>query len=685
MFQATVKDLMLQHDNFYEQENIEDVLMEFAAEEGLLDDGKLDADDISEMRYYTISEEYREKLGSYFEETQSDINYSKVQQGINEILDTGKISEEQIKNNPDLLAFLEHKLGFNDFKKKVNEPSDHLSGGRQFIEFLKRGNMLEEGEHEEYDGNKEYSIKKSALNDIESNYLNIDASKEMLVRAVNDKGLLPELNTDENTWVTFKLENGKSVDFIGADAVHHAKNFREIYNSSEIFRDSMKELLGHNDETYTVFSAPDGQVPRGYSNLDKNYISVKEGIPKELLIHEIGHNMMHGTNDGGHAGHHDHGRGHVLWNHSVFREAQENGANFGKVDGEDRYFLGKSMVYEYSKDKLKDNFTEKRNSGSTIETDDNFWDGYDAYHEIKDALKDGDTQKALKHFNDIPDDKTLTISGGKYLLKDFIAEEMLIYADREVFLGEAGDMDFNHSLRKAYGEMSNDTKEYFDDAAEQLGTSVDEILPKPTLYDQGGISNQDLKDNMKHIQTIAANWDKWNGKDSIVSVKDLRKIASNDNGKGGYSQAEQDAAQFILDNDDMRHVMDTAKHGDSMSDGDTKISTRDMAKWLEKTNLFGKDFIEEHKKHIQVMGDRWDVWNGNDTIVSKADLEKIAKNEGTNSFGEKWSKDEQEAAQFMLDNPEFRFFLDIEGGSQSTADEKIGSNFPKWFESAMRA
>lgn len=160
MFQATVKDLMLQHDNFYEQENIEDVLMEFAAEEGLLDDGKLDADDISEMRYYTISEEYREKLGSYFEETQSDINYSKVQQGINEILDTGKISEEQIKNNPDLLAFLEHKLGFNDFKKKVNEPSDHLSGGRQFIEFLKRGNMLEEGEHEEYDGNKEYSIKK---------------------------------------------------------------------------------------------------------------------------------------------------------------------------------------------------------------------------------------------------------------------------------------------------------------------------------------------------------------------------------------------------------------------------------------------------------------------------------------------------------------------------------------------
>ena len=27
MFQATVKDLMLQHDNFYEQENIEDVLI----------------------------------------------------------------------------------------------------------------------------------------------------------------------------------------------------------------------------------------------------------------------------------------------------------------------------------------------------------------------------------------------------------------------------------------------------------------------------------------------------------------------------------------------------------------------------------------------------------------------------------------------------------------------------------
>ncbi len=84
-----------------------------------------------------------------------------------------------------------------------------------------------------------------------------------------------------------------------------------------------------------------------------------------------------------------------------------------------------------------------------------------------------------------------------------------------------------------------------------------------------------LEENRTHIETIVDTWDDWNGKDSIVSEKDLRKIAD-DNGR---SEDERSAAKFLLDNEKFRRALDGIRENGSQ---DTKISSKDLNAWFRE-------------------------------------------------------------------------------------------------------
>lgn len=185
---------------------------------------------------------------------------------------------------------------------------------------------------------------------------------------------------------------------------------------------------------------------------------------------------------------------------------------------------------------------------------------------------------------------------------------------------------------------------------------------------------------------VIKNWDNWNGKDSIVSVKDLRDIQAD----GGRSQSERDAATFLLEDVSFREAVDGIGSGGSPDD---KISTGDMNQWLGAIgkgnvndvlaessaagidDLTGTDksFYEENRETVDAIASHWDDWNGKDSIVSDKDLRKIAGNS-------KKSESERAAARFLLDNTAFFDALDGIDDSGKT-DGKISSgDLRKWFQ-----
>ncbi|MGI2033160.1 hypothetical protein ACRQ1B_12300 [Rhizobium panacihumi] len=78
-----------------------------------------------------------------------------------------------------------------------------------------------------------------------------------------------------------------------------------------------------------------------------------------------------------------------------------------------------------------------------------------------------------------------------------------------------------------------------------------------------------------HIETIVESWDDWNGKDSIVSEKDLRKIVDDQ----GNSEDERAAAKFLLDDENFRRALDGIRERGSQ---DTKISSKDLNAWFKE-------------------------------------------------------------------------------------------------------
>ncbi|TBU71348.1 hypothetical protein [Phytopseudomonas daroniae] len=192
-------------------------------------------------------------------------------------------------------------------------------------------------------------------------------------------------------------------------------------------------------------------------------------------------------------------------------------------------------------------------------------------------------------------------------------------------------------------DYQKDEWEHFKDTPQEGGSSINRLDDDLHLakYDRAF-----YQENREVIHTIRERWDDWNGKDAIVSKKDLEKIA---NGDG--SDEEKAAAQFLLDNNDFFDQLDT-QWGKGGQDG--KVSTNDLNTWLKMVGAheekFDRAFFDEHQSIIDTIRDRWDDWNGKDDIVSKKDLEKIADGDGSDA--------EKEAARFLLDNQGFFDQLD---------------------------
>lgn len=192
-------------------------------------------------------------------------------------------------------------------------------------------------------------------------------------------------------------------------------------------------------------------------------------------------------------------------------------------------------------------------------------------------------------------------------------------------------------------DYQKDEWEHFKETPQEGGSSINRLDDDKHLakYDKAF-----YEENREVIHTIRERWDDWNGKDDIVSKKDLEKIA---NGDG--SAEDKAAAQFLLDNSGFWDQLDT-QWGKGGQDG--KVSTNDLNTWLKMVGAhqedYGRAYYDEHQSIIETIRERWDDWNGKDDIVSKKDLEKIANGDGSDA--------EKAAARFLLDDPGFFDQLD---------------------------
>ena len=89
------------------------------------------------------------------------------------------------------------------------------------------------------------------------------------------------------------------------------------------------------------------------------------------------------------------------------------------------------------------------------------------------------------------------------------------------------------------------------------------------------------QEHKETIDTILFNWDEgdggndWTGGDDIVSKSDLEKIADPEN---GHAKQEQEAAKFLLKNEEFFALLDTLHKQDG---ADGKISSADIDSWMQ--------------------------------------------------------------------------------------------------------
>lgn len=168
------------------------------------------------------------------------------------------------------------------------------------------------------------------------------------------------------------------------------------------------------------------------------------------------------------------------------------------------------------------------------------------------------------------------------------------------------------------------------------------------------------KENRDVLTFIRNKWDDWNGDDDKVSVKDLEKISGDTD-----NPDEEKAARWLLNNQAFFDQLDTQW---GKGDKDGKISDNDLNTFMRIVGAtgdkFDRVFYDENKTVMETIRTRWDVWNGDDNIVSKKDLEKIRDSKDS-------SDAEKEAARFLLDNNDFFNMLDTAQKASKGGDTKI--------------
>ncbi|QEM82263.1 hypothetical protein [Halomonas binhaiensis] len=146
-----------------------------------------------------------------------------------------------------------------------------------------------------------------------------------------------------------------------------------------------------------------------------------------------------------------------------------------------------------------------------------------------------------------------------------------------------------HDLARPDGKFSQDRADMLNEVFGRTDdfNSLDDIRSYVESEEElSGFGKEFIEDNREYINTIVEYWDDWNGKDSIVSMDDLEGFVQD----GDRTKAEQEAAQFLIDEMKFFETLDTAKH---KVDADEKISTNDLDSWLESVGEGGfEDYLK---------------------------------------------------------------------------------------------
>jgi|GEM_PF-5993753 len=167
-----------------------------------------------------------------------------------------------------------------------------------------------------------------------------------------------------------------------------------------------------------------------------------------------------------------------------------------------------------------------------------------------------------------------------------------------------------------------------------------------------GSNTSGVEQEQAALQTLTENWDDLNGRDSITSLDDLTKFATDPNAAPDVRQA----AQFYIDNPERFEELDIAAKGGS---GDEKVSIGDirareqvlLSELNAAENPEGAESDGELDALSALVG-QWDELNGRDSIVSLDDLRKLAADENADPAL-------RQAAGFYIGNPDKFEALDI--------------------------
>ncbi len=184
--------------------------------------------------------------------------------------------------------------------------------------------------------------------------------------------------------------------------------------------------------------------------------------------------------------------------------------------------------------------------------------GYFLDHEKKQKATDAEG----KWYKDLADDGLLQGDWG----------DKVEYARYSSYRYEGRDAPDDESIY----DFQKSEWEHFKETEQSNGSSsnrLDEDLHVDK--EMAGYQREFYDENRDVIETIRSKWDDWNGKDSIVSDKDLRKYAADE----GRAKEDREAAQFLLDNKGFFDLLDISAH-DNGKDG--KISNNDLNAWLGK-------------------------------------------------------------------------------------------------------
>lgn len=266
-------------------------------------------------------------------------------------------------------------------------------------------------------------------------------------------------------------------------------------------------------------------------------------------------------------------------------------------------------------------------------------------------------------------------------LRDIVADEGRSQSERDAaqfLLDENGFYDGLDSLKHGGDGDAKISTNDLDTWLGELGKdSVDAYRQTAAANDY---DSEFLQDHSAELQTIAERWNDWNGKDDIVSRKDLQKIADDDE----KSESEIAAADFLLENEGFFHTLDSFQKG---GDGDNKISTKDFDDWFatigeddldgyRQSSIVGdhsSDFYQANQDALTSVIELWDDWNGKDDIVSRKDLNKIADDEDR-------SDGERDAAKLLLGDDGLFTMLDTFKKNDGSDDKISTKDLNAWLE-----